>query len=173
MGRGERRHLGDVVLFTFFLSLYLASFPPHPFPLHPLSLFSTSALSPFSPSPFSLLLSSLSLIPSSTFPPPLTLQSQQLRSTNSSQFWDFLCEVLELQDIQEQRRPLSDSQRVKFAKEIKGTCMYVYKLCSYCEVGNYNLTHLTDTPQQQDTHDITETSGSSNCPSVHLYTNYT
>jgi len=33
---------------------------------------------------------------------------------------DFMCEVLEIQDIEEQRRPLSDSQRVKFAKEIKG-----------------------------------------------------
>ena len=33
---------------------------------------------------------------------------------------EFLCEVLELGDIEDQRRPLSDSQRVKFAKEIKG-----------------------------------------------------
>ena len=33
---------------------------------------------------------------------------------------DFMCEVLEIQDIEDQRRPLSDSQRVKFAKEIKG-----------------------------------------------------
>ena len=41
---------------------------------------------------------------------------------------DFLCEVLELSNIEEQRRPLSDSQRVKFAKEIKGgyiSCMHV------------------------------------------------
>lgn len=33
---------------------------------------------------------------------------------------DFLCEVLEIQNINEQRRPLTDSQRVKFTKEIKG-----------------------------------------------------
>ena len=33
---------------------------------------------------------------------------------------NFLCEVLELTNIQQQNRPLSDSQRVKFAKEIKG-----------------------------------------------------
>jgi eukaryotic translation initiation factor 2C len=33
---------------------------------------------------------------------------------------DFLCEVLDLRDINEQRKPLSDSQRVKFTKEIKG-----------------------------------------------------
>lgn len=33
---------------------------------------------------------------------------------------DFLCEILELTSIEDQRRPLSDSQRVKFAKEIKG-----------------------------------------------------
>jgi len=40
----------------------------------------------------------------------------------------FMCEVLELQDLQEQRRPLTDSQRVKFTKEIKGmltTCMCI------------------------------------------------
>ncbi len=35
---------------------------------------------------------------------------------------EFMCEVLDLRirDIQEQRRPLTDSQRVKFTKEIKG-----------------------------------------------------
>lgn len=33
---------------------------------------------------------------------------------------NFLCEVLELTSIQQQNRPLSDSQRVKFAKEVKG-----------------------------------------------------
>lgn len=33
---------------------------------------------------------------------------------------EFLCEVLDVRDINEQRKPLSDSQRVKFTKEIKG-----------------------------------------------------
>ena len=33
---------------------------------------------------------------------------------------DFMCEVLDMRDIGEQRRPLTDSQRVKFTKEIKG-----------------------------------------------------
>lgn len=33
---------------------------------------------------------------------------------------DFMCEVLDLRDINEQRKPLTDSQRVKFTKEIKG-----------------------------------------------------
>ncbi|XP_064488840.1 protein argonaute-2-like isoform X1 [Ornithodoros turicata] len=33
---------------------------------------------------------------------------------------EFMCEVLELRDINEQRKPLTDSQRVKFTKEIKG-----------------------------------------------------
>ena len=31
-----------------------------------------------------------------------------------------MCEVLDIRDIQEQRRPLNDAQRVKFTKEIKG-----------------------------------------------------
>ena len=33
---------------------------------------------------------------------------------------DFMCEVLDIRDIQDQRRPLNDAQRVKFTKEIKG-----------------------------------------------------
>ncbi|XP_074657018.1 protein argonaute-2-like [Tubulanus polymorphus] len=33
---------------------------------------------------------------------------------------EFMCEVLDIHDINEQRRPLTDSQRVKFTKEIKG-----------------------------------------------------
>ena len=33
---------------------------------------------------------------------------------------EFMCEVLDIRDIQDQRRPLTDSQRVKFTKEIKG-----------------------------------------------------
>ncbi|KAF4523696.1 Argonaute-1 [Ephemera danica] len=33
---------------------------------------------------------------------------------------EFMCEVLDMRDINEQRKPLTDSQRVKFTKEIKG-----------------------------------------------------
>ena len=32
---------------------------------------------------------------------------------------DFMCEVLDIRDINDQRKPLTDSQRVKFTKEIK------------------------------------------------------
>jgi len=43
----------------------------------------------------------------------------------------FMCEVLELQDLQEQRRPLTDSQRVKFTKEIKGVfTLHARKTCA-------------------------------------------
>lgn len=31
-----------------------------------------------------------------------------------------MCEVLDIRDVLEQRKPLTDSQRVKFTKEIKG-----------------------------------------------------
>ncbi|XP_063406956.1 protein argonaute-2-like isoform X1 [Mytilus trossulus] len=34
---------------------------------------------------------------------------------------EFMCEVLDIKDVHEQKRPLTDSQRVKFTKEIKGT----------------------------------------------------
>lgn len=37
---------------------------------------------------------------------------------------DFMCEVLDIRDIQEQRRPLNDAQRVKFTKEIKGLYLF-------------------------------------------------
>lgn len=33
---------------------------------------------------------------------------------------DFMCEVLDIRDVQDQRKPLTDSQRVKFTKEIRG-----------------------------------------------------
>ncbi|KAK4336897.1 hypothetical protein RND71_043462 [Anisodus tanguticus] len=33
---------------------------------------------------------------------------------------DFLCEVMDIRDINDQKKPLTDSQRVKFTKEIKG-----------------------------------------------------
>lgn len=34
---------------------------------------------------------------------------------------EFMCEVLDIKDVNEQKRPLTDSQRVKFTKEIRGT----------------------------------------------------
>lgn len=34
----------------------------------------------------------------------------------------FMCEVLDIHNIDEQPRPLTDSHRVKFTKEIKGKC---------------------------------------------------
>ena len=39
---------------------------------------------------------------------------------------DFLAEVLDLQSINDQTRPLSDSQRVKFSREIKGGLFRVF-----------------------------------------------
>ena len=52
---------------------------------------------------------------------------------------DFMCEVLDIRDINDQRRPLTDSQRVKFTKEIKslkieithcGTMRRKYRVCN-------------------------------------------
>ena len=109
--------------------------PPYSFPVSPLSL----SLLHFHLVPIlSISLSSPPLNPPSFPPPPLTLSHHFPHHTVSATAFykqqpvlDFLCEVLELQDIQEQRRPLSDSQRVKFAKEIKGLYMYMYKLFTY------------------------------------------
>lgn len=41
---------------------------------------------------------------------------------------EFMCEVLDIRDINEQRKPLTDSQRVKFTKEIKGSILEI----DYC-----------------------------------------
>ena len=148
--------------------------PVHILPLSISCLLPTSSFSPSSSLSF-LHIRLVPILSLSLFSPPLVSLSHSLLNfspsphpaVSATAFYkqqpvlDFLCEVLELQDIQEQRRPLSDSQRVKFAKEIKGTCMYVYKLCSYREVGNYNLTPLNRHSSTADTHNITETSGSS------------
>lgn len=38
---------------------------------------------------------------------------------------EFMCEVLDMKDMSEQKRPLTDSQRVKFTKEIKGKILII------------------------------------------------
>ncbi|XP_040566297.1 protein argonaute-2 [Lepeophtheirus salmonis] len=52
---------------------------------------------------------------------------------------DFMCEVLDIRDINDQRKPLTDSQRVKFTKEIKclkieithcGSMRRKYRVCN-------------------------------------------
>lgn len=40
---------------------------------------------------------------------------------------EFMCEVLDFKSIDEQQKPLTDSQRVKFTKEIKGK--YILCIC--------------------------------------------
>lgn len=37
---------------------------------------------------------------------------------------EFMCEVLDIQNINEQTKPLTDSQRVKFTKEIRGKGLF-------------------------------------------------
>ncbi len=58
----------------------------------------------------------------------------------------FMCEVLDLKDLNEQRRPLTDSQRVKFTKEIKGLKVVI----NHC--GNmrrkYRVCNVTRRPAQ-------------------------
>lgn len=44
----------------------------------------------------------------------------------------FMCEVLDIHNIDEQPRPLTDSHRVKFTKEIKGTCACVLVRVHLC-----------------------------------------
>ena len=62
----------------------------------------------------------LSFVSLSLSPPPPSVSATAFYKHQP--VLEFLCEVLELGNIEDQRRPLSDSQRVKFAKEIKGGC---------------------------------------------------
>ena len=61
-----------------------------------------------------------------------------------------MCEVLDIRDIQEQRRPLNDAQRVKFTKEIKGLKIEI----THC--GNmkrkYRVCNVTRKPAQYQTY---------------------
>lgn len=44
---------------------------------------------------------------------------------------EFVCEVLDFKSIEEQQKPLTDSQRVKFTKEIKGN-KKLYTAALFC-----------------------------------------
>lgn len=56
-----------------------------------------------------------------------TLSSFFFSSVSATAFYkaqpviQFMCEVLDIHNIDEQPRPLTDSHRVKFTKEIKGS----------------------------------------------------
>ena len=45
---------------------------------------------------------------------------------------EFMCEVLDFKSIEEQQKPLTDSQRVKFTKEIKGSQFFLFTSNSAC-----------------------------------------
>lgn len=55
---------------------------------------------------------------------------------------EFVCEVLDFKSIEEQQKPLTDSQRVKFTKEIKGNKLYKATLfCLICYHYVLNIFH--------------------------------
>ena len=62
---------------------------------------------------------------------------------------DFLRDILELQNITDQRRPLSDSQRVLFSKEIKGLKIEI----SHCGSAKrkYRVSNVTKRSAHQQT----------------------
>ncbi|XP_015374686.1 PREDICTED: protein argonaute-2-like [Diuraphis noxia] len=59
---------------------------------------------------------------------------------------EFMCEVLDIKDIDQQKKPLLDSQRVKFAKEIKGLKVEV----THCgeKRRKYRVCNVTKRPAQ-------------------------
>lgn len=59
----------------------------------------------------------MSLVSVGVFPPTLVSATAFYRA---QPIIEFMCEVLDIQNINEQTKPLTDSQRVKFTKEIRG-----------------------------------------------------
>ena len=58
---------------------------------------------------------------------------------------EFMCEVLDFKSIEEQQKPLTDSQRVKFTKEIKGewsVCVSNFPVRPTCLFGLECIFHL-------------------------------
>lgn len=51
----------------------------------------------------------------------------------------FMCEVLDIHNIDEQPRPLTDSHRVKFTKEIKGKYQYIGRGTRMSSCSHFNL----------------------------------
>ncbi|XP_077990342.1 protein argonaute-2-like isoform X3 [Glandiceps talaboti] len=70
---------------------------------------------------------------------------------------EFLCEVLDFRDINEQRRPLTDSQRVKFTKEIKGLKVEITHCGSMRR--KYRVCNVTRRPAQTQTFPLQLESG--------------
>lgn len=61
--------------------------------------------------------------PATLNPPALPRLSYTVSATafyRAQPVIEFMCEVLDIQNINEQTKPLTDSQRVKFTKEIRG-----------------------------------------------------
>ncbi|XP_064383428.1 protein argonaute-2-like [Halichondria panicea] len=80
---------------------------------------------------------------------------------------DFLCEVMELSSIECQNRPLSDSQRVKFAKEIKGLKVEVTHTGPIRR--KYRVCNVTRRPASAQTFPLTVESGDTYDCSVWTY----
>ncbi len=53
-----------------------------------------------------------------------------------------MCEVLDIRDVLEQRKPLTDSQRVKFTKEIKGLKIEI----THCGTMRHRVCNVTRRP---------------------------
>lgn len=59
---------------------------------------------------------------------------------------EFMCEVLDIQNINEQTKPLTDSQRVKFTKEIRGRYFHYYSLGEAFQHGARNIVLESNLP---------------------------
>uniref|UniRef100_A0A8C4QRB8 Protein argonaute-1 n=1 Tax=Eptatretus burgeri TaxID=7764 RepID=A0A8C4QRB8_EPTBU len=70
---------------------------------------------------------------------------------------EFMCEVLDLRSVEEQSRPLSDSQRVKFTKEIKGLKVEITH-CGQMK-RKYRVCNVTRRPAAQQTFPLQLDSG--------------
>lgn len=74
---------------------------------------------------------------------------------------EFMCEVLDIRDINEQRKPLTDSQRVKFTKEIKGLKIEI----THCGTmrRKYRVCNVTRRPAQMQSYVVLKLLNSMKC----------
>ncbi|OWK04377.1 hypothetical protein Celaphus_00016173, partial [Cervus elaphus hippelaphus] len=91
------------------------------------------------------------VLPSLLFPPTVSATAFY----KAQPVIEFVCEVLDFKSIEEQQKPLTDSQRVKFTKEIKGLkveithCGQMKRKYRVCNVTRRPASHQTFPLQQE------------------------
>lgn len=77
---------------------------------------------------------------------PLSLLVSATAFYRAQPIIEFMCEVLDIQNINEQTKPLTDSQRVKFTKEIRGRYLHYHSLGEEVQHSARSMVLESDSP---------------------------